>query len=100
MRGAALSSWKLRRPSSHSQLSLTSGLRLGNTRKIAPSRWSILTVHPVEHPPQTESVACKNHTRHLNLKSREVSAPTGQMSTTFPEYGLSSGLSSNVPIAT
>ena len=44
-----------------------------------------LMLQPVEQPPQTESVLCRNQTRHLKRKSLEVSAPTGQMSTTLPE---------------
>ena len=38
MRSPAASSWKLKRPSSHSQLRFTSTLRRGSSRKIVPSR--------------------------------------------------------------
>src|SRR3989338_5782036 len=47
-------------------------------------------LQPREHPGQTDGLEDKYHTRALNRKSRSVSAPTGQMSTTLPAYGLSS----------
>src|SRR3989338_3005457 len=56
-------------------------------------------LQPREQPGHTEFVAPKYHTRHLNRKSRSVSAPTGQMSTTLPEYLLSSVLPSTTPIS-
>src|SRR3989338_11039646 len=56
-------------------------------------------LQPREQPGHTEFVAPKYHTRHLNRKSRSVSAPTGQMSTTLPEYLLSSVLPECTPIS-
>ena len=41
----------------------------------------------------------RNQTRERKRNSRSVSAPTGQRSTTLPEYGLSSGLPGKTPIS-
>jgi hypothetical protein len=57
------------------------------------------TLQPVEHPVQTVCASLRYQTLCLNLKSFEVRAPTGQISTTFTEYLLRSGLSSKVPIS-
>src|SRR5436190_16599296 len=56
-------------------------------------------LQPVLQPPQTDGVPLRNHTRTLNRKSTLVSAPTGHTSTTFPEYALSSGRFSKMPIS-
>jgi hypothetical protein len=47
-------------------------------------------LQPFAHAPHTEFVLSRYQTRALNRKSLLVSAPTGQMSITFIEYGLSS----------
>src|SRR3989338_1803572 len=49
-------------------------------------------LQPREQPGQTESSEPRYHTRILKRKSLSVRAPTGQMSTTLPEYLLSSSL--------
>src|SRR3989338_6765152 len=46
-------------------------------------------LQPMEQPGHTDFVEPRYHTRHLNRKSRSVKAPTGQTSTTQPEYRLS-----------
>src|SRR5882672_11311847 len=53
-------------------------------------------LQPRAHWLQTLSTSSVNQTRILKRKSRVVSAPTGQMSATFIEYGLSSSLPGNV----
>ena len=47
-------------------------------------------LQPVLQPGQMEGVFSKYQTRTLKRKSRSVSAPTGQMSTTLADNGLSS----------
>src|SRR5690606_30338827 len=57
-------------------------------------------LHPLAHPWQIDSVADISHTLALNLKSLLVNAPTGQISVTFIEYGLSSSSPGYVTIVT
>ena len=52
-------------------------------------------MHPVLQWSQMEFTVFRYQTLHLNRKSRLVKAPTGQISTVFNEYGLSSGRLSN-----
>ena len=49
-------------------------------------------LQPRAHPPQTESLRSIFQTRASNLKSSEISAPTGQISTVFPAMALSMGM--------
>src|SRR5688572_31483796 len=56
---------------------------------ISLSRTPTRILHPREHDGQTVSVNDISQLRALKRKSRLVSAPTGQMSMTFIEYGLS-----------
>jgi hypothetical protein len=42
-------------------------------------------LQPFAHPAQIDSARSRYQTRARKRKSRLVSAPTGQMSTTFPE---------------
>ena len=49
-------------------------------------------------PAHTVGVFFRYHTRVWNRNSLSVSAPTGQRSTTLPEYGLSRRLPGKIPI--
>ena len=56
-------------------------------------------LQPRAHPLQTERAVSRYHTRTWKRKSRSVSAPTGQMSMTLPEYLFSSVLPGKSPIS-
>ena len=60
-----------------------------------PSRVSTSILHPLEQPPQMESLRSIFQTRASNLKSWEMRAPTGQMSTVLPASWLSMGIPGN-----
>src|SRR5262245_26444475 len=84
------------RPSSQIHHSFTSALYRGLIRTTrAPSfkcgRFTTeckSILHPWLQPLHTVGLLDRYHTRTLNLESRSVSAPTGQISTTFAEYAL------------
>src|SRR6185503_11594969 len=59
----------------------------------------MVMLHPREHDGQTELVFVRNHARLWKRNSLAVSAPTGQRSTTLPEYGLSSRVPGASPIS-
>src|SRR5690606_19348590 len=63
-------------------------------------RTPMVELHPLEHPGHTLSVKDISHTLASNLKSFDVNAPTGQISITFIEYGLSSSSPGKVSIVT
>src|SRR3972149_9652907 len=54
---------------------------------------------PTAQPGQIEGVPFSSQTRRLNKKSLSSSEPTGQISTTFPCKGLSSGRPGNTSIS-
>ena len=54
-------------------------------------------LQPRAHPGQIEGEVSRYQTRTWKRKSRSVSAPTGQMSTTLPEYLFSSVLPGEEP---
>ena len=54
-------------------------------------------LQPRAHPGQTDFARSRYQTRAWKRKSRSVRAPTGQMSTTLPEYALSSEVPGNSP---
>src|SRR5438093_13769080 len=56
-------------------------------------------LQPRAHPGHTDLAVSRYHTRTWKRKSRSVSAPTGQMSTTLPEYLLSSSRPGKSPIS-
>src|SRR5919197_3819852 len=58
----------------------------------------MLMLQPRAQPGQTDVVSLRNQTRILKRKSLLVRAPTGQTSTVFPAYGLSSFLPGKVAI--
>src|SRR5262249_49293193 len=64
-------------------------------RKICWLLESMRTLQPREQPGQIDLDSRRNHTRLWNRKSLDSSAPTGQTSTTLPEYGLSRRLPGN-----
>ncbi len=65
----------------------TSGLGRGRTRTTVLSRVSRVTLHPCVQPVHTEAVLSRSQARALWRKSLEISDPTGQRSTTFPDHG-------------
>ncbi len=56
-------------------------------------------LQPTSQPVQIDGFLSRYQTRSANRNRVEVSAPTGQMSTTQVESGLSSGLPGKVPIS-
>ena len=68
--------------------------------KRAMRFWYVSTemLQPVLQPGQIDGVFFRYQTRTLKRKSRSVSAPTGQMSTTLTESGLSSVFPGNSAI--
>ena len=56
-------------------------------------------LQPRAHPGQIEGEVSRYQTRTWKRKSRSVSAPTGQMSTTLPEYLFSNVLPGKSPIS-
>ncbi len=56
-------------------------------------------LQPRAQPGQIDLVVSRYQTRTWNRKSRSVKAPTGQMSTTFAEYLLSSSRPGKSPIS-
>src|ERR1700730_17035880 len=60
----------------------------------------VFMLQPLAQPGQILSVCDISHTLALKRNSREVSAPTGQISITSIEYGLSSFSPGNVSIVT
>jgi len=81
----------VRRPSSHIH-SLVDGLVLPRAVPIGGLAQVVEKVlQPRAQPVQIDRAELMNQTRPRKRKSVEVSAPTGQMSTTLPEYLSSSG---------
>ena len=66
---------------------------------MAPRRCSSVTLQPASQPVQIDGFLSRYQTRSENRNRVEVRAPTGQMSTTQVESGLSSGLPSTTPIS-
>ena len=64
-------------------------------------RWLVWNsmLQPRAHPAQMDLARSRYHTRTWKRKSRSVRAPTGQMSITLPEYGLSRARPGNIPIS-
>src|SRR5207244_8127227 len=91
--------WCVSRPSSHIQTWFTSSLRRGSSRYATVPRDSTYTLQPFAHPVQTLGDLLRNQTRLWKRKSRFKSAPTGQMSTVFPEYFESSGCPGKVAMS-
>ena len=56
-------------------------------RLTFPSRVVALTLQPTGQSPQTVGTCWMSHGRASNLYCVDVSAPTGQSSTTLPENG-------------
>ncbi len=57
-----------------------------------------MTLQPWEQPVQTLAVLSRSQARALCRKSREISDPTGQRSTTLPAQGWSSSCPSSMPM--
>src|SRR5688572_89060 len=76
---------------SHIQNLFTSGFARAMIRLICPSSAVTVALQPREHEPHTVFVCLANQTRAANRKFLSMRAPTGQMSTTFSDRGLSIG---------
>src|SRR5438132_8459347 len=87
-----------KRPLSQSQPSSTSGWLRETIRLTLPSRVVALTLQPTGHSPQTVGTSWISHGRAWKRYCVEVSAPTGQSSTTLPEKCPSYGSFSKVAI--
>jgi hypothetical protein len=59
--------------------------------------WWTSMLQPDAQPWQIDGVISSSQARIVKRKSLEVSAPTGQTSTVFSEYGLSSTAPGAVP---
>src|SRR5256885_8815185 len=91
---------------SQSHHALTSALKRGLSRATRlPSAWCgrrrltwTSTLQPREQPVHTDLAVSRYHTRTWKRKSRPVSAPTGQLSTTLAEQLLTRTRPGNRPI--
>ena len=96
MRGGAGSA---KRPLSQSQPRSTSGWLRERIRFTFPSRIVAETLQPTPQPVQTVGTFWISHGRPSKRYSVEVSAPTGQSSSTLPEKTERYGSSSKVAIS-
>jgi hypothetical protein len=83
---------------SHSQPESTSGWLRERTRFTFPSRVVTLTLQPTGHMPQTVGAFWISHGRPSNRYCVDVSAPTGQSSSTLPLNAPRYGSPSKVAI--
>ena len=83
---------------SQSQPSCTSGWLRDRTRATFPSLVVAQMLQPTGQSPQTVGTFWISHGRARNRYVVDVSAPTGQSSTTFPEKCARYGSSSKVAI--
>src|ERR1700754_1460370 len=72
----------------------------GSRRRISLERTPTVELQPLAQPGQMESLKLISHTRARKRKSLLVNAPTGHISMTFMEYGLSNSVPGNVSIVT
>ena len=77
----------MNRPLSHVQPSWTSGWLRERIRATLPSRVVAQTLQPAGHRPQTVGTFWISHGRARKRYVVDVSAPTGQSSSTLPENG-------------
>ena len=88
----------MKRPLSQSQPPSTSGWLRERMRLTLPSRVVATMLQPTGQRPQTVGTCWMSHGRASKRYCVEVSAPTGQSSTTLPENGARYGSSSKVAI--
>ncbi len=76
---------KAQRPLSQLHSSFTSGSSPARRRSTSPRRWSTRSAHPLAQCSHEDGVDVRSNGRARNRYLVDVSAPTGQICTVFPE---------------